>query len=1530
MNKLLRHTITLAFFVGLMGAQIVWAEESDPLTAQDLAVTTDEDTRVTFSVPDGAITTGSGRRHGEAHGGLIRSITQPSHGRAYKHGNGTITYNPSRNYNGSDEFTYTITDDGQTTTGTVSVTVNPVNDRPRARFDRAWVSQGDSVIIPVLANDYDVDGDMLTVEDVQSETGVVNILPDGSVSYTPPANFTGRDFFRYTVSDGQGGTDVALVAVRVSGSPLGDNPMAQDDEVDTLEDTPVTIDVLANDTTGTVGRGRRGWRRGRRGQRGDNALTLESITQPSNGTATMNGDSSVTYIPDADYNGTDEFTYTVSNSQGQTAIGTITVAVIPVNDDPVAADLAIETNEDMAVSDRLSAQDVDGDDLTYSLVSDGTNGTLVVTDTSTGAFTYTPYPNETGADTLTYHASDGELESNLATIYVTIHPVNDAPAAEDQTVATLEDQGVPITLSATDVDGDNLTYQVITDPVNGVLSGSAPALTYTPNANFSGDDGFTFQVSDGTLTDVGTVTISVRATNDPPVAVDDAYNVDEDNTLAIDALSGVLANDSDPDGDPLTAEPVSSPSNGSLTLNADGAFTYTPQADFNGTDSFTYAVSDGIASDQATVTVTVNPVNDDPVALDDEATVGQRQSVSIAILDNDTDVDGDALTVKNVRQAKGVVHINSDSTLITVEYTSTPNFVGLDEFFYTIEDGHGGQASATVRVTVLDVNDPPVITSPATAQATEDQPFTYVATATDPEGQPITFAFSNLSAWLEVDASGNSVSGTPTEGVTSGSLTITASDGELTAVLDVTVTVGQVNDPPVAVDDAYSVNEDTDLVIGAPGVLDNDSDIEDDPLTAVLVAGPSNGSLTLNTDGSFTYTPDAGYNGTDTFTYKVSDGKLESSPATVTITVDEVNDAPVAVDDEASTDENSLVIINVLENDVDADVGDVLSVASVTQGANGSVVINPDGTVTYTPNENFSGSDSFTYTVSDNNGGSATATVTVLVNLAGDLAADVPVDPAEGDTLTTDIGVSIEIPAGSLSEAVNIQIGTYNEVPPGAPELAGILYFFGPSGTTFDPPATITVPYDPLRLPDGFDPMDLVLLIYSEIDGTWAEALNNVVDTDAQTVSGQTYHFSGFAAGLPLNKAPHSIGLPPVSINEDAQSTVIVENLDDYFVDPNFGDQIEFDADTLDEGLHELVITQVLSLRAEPILNFFGEVRIVVTATDSAGLSGSDTLFLTVTSVNDPPEFTHYLPDLVIPEDVAAQISLADIIAAVIDVDDDPLSFSAASDTSAVTAAMGDTALALTPAANWNGSAQIVVSALDGQAAAQDTFTLTVVPAPDPPSAFALLTPDPNATIQVETSQLDDSLAFTWKESVDPDDGDQVRYTFVLSDTGTVYFEYDTTVTEVRVSYADIAAVISGLGLTSATFQWNIIAIAGQDTVMASNGPYNLTIDTSTLAVVDQNHLPQFFALHQNYPNPFNPVTTLRYELPAHCQVILIIYDMRGREVVRLVDGYVSAGYNKVVWNSGDASGRPVPSGIYFARLITPEYTHVIKMSLIR
>jgi VCBS repeat-containing protein len=416
----------------------------------------------------------------------------------------------------------------------------------------------------------------------------------------------------------------------------------------------------------------------------------------------------------------------------------------------------------------------------------------------------------------------------------------------------------------------------------------------------AGGGGYTSQVS---------ITIVLASTNTAPTGVADSYTTAEDTPKVVSA-SGVLGNDTDPQGDALSAEKVSDPTHGIVSLAANGSFTYTPAADYSGSDSFTYKAIDagGLSSTTTTVSLTVTPVNDAPLALDDSASTDEDAAVDVAVLGNDSDIDGGALTVTGASDgAHGTTTYDADSVI----YTPAPDFFGTDSFTYSVSDGNGGTDSATV-----------------------------------------------------------------------------------------TVTVSNVNDAPVANDDSASTDEDTPLVVSAAsGVLANDTDVDGDGLTTAVVAGPTHAaSFALDADGSYSYTPEADWFGTDSFTYRAADGSTTSGVATVSLTVAPVNDAPVADDETLTVAEDSSGSVGVLTGDTDVD-GDTLSVSGVTDGDHGTVANNSDGTVTYTPAADFFGTDSFTYTVCDDHAttpasapGCDTATVSVTVTAVND-APDVTAGP---------------------------------------------------------------------------------------------------------------------------------------------------------------------------------------------------------------------------------------------------------------------------------------------------------------------------------------------------------------------------------------------------------------------------------------------------------------------------------------------------------------------------------------------------------
>jgi len=317
-------------------------------------------------------------------------------------------------------------------------------------------------------------------------------------------------------------------------------------------------------------------------------------------------------------------------------------------------------------------------------------------------------------------------------------------------------------------------------------------------------------------------------------------------------------------------------------------------------------------------------------------------------------------------------------------------------------------------------------------------------------------------------------------------------------------------------------------------------------------------------------------------------------------------------------------------------------------------------------------------------------------------------------------------------------------------------------------------------------------------------------------------------------------------------------------------------------------------------------------------------MVLVILPVNDAP-FLANIPPLEMYEDAPRVIPLT-----AMDIDNDALAFSATSDKEDVSIEIADTTMTLTPAANWHGTATIILSVTDGEATVLDTFVVTVNSVNDPPTAFALQGPLNGDTLILDEDYADSTIYFDWESSGDPD-GEEVSYLFAIwqEDDG---FEITRTVVEPELNLLKepLMAYLRGRQEPKLTFFWEVGAISGSDTTWNTDGGNALELEIGTLAVNDDVHLPQLFVLHQNYPNPFNPVTTLHYELPMSAHVQLMIFDIRGREVIRLVDRYEGAGFKRVAWNSSDAYGRPVPSGLYFARIVTAEYSHIIKMTLIR
>jgi VCBS repeat-containing protein len=897
-------------------------------------------------------------------------VNMPDNGTLVDNGNGTVTYTPNSNYNGQDGFTFKGTDGIlDSNVAQASISVSPVNDAPIAENLTLTTPEDTELTIVLVNSTTDVDGDVnsLVIVEQPSNGVLVTSSDNHTVTYTPNPDFNGDDSFSYTISDGVLDSGIGTITITVT--PVNDPPITSPESftnVTVIEDNPTIIDIISNVTDPEGG-----------------PLTICNVTQPSNGTVVVNTNGTVTYTPDPDYNGPDSFDFTVCDNDGGSTTGTVTVIVYGVNDAPVAVDMDdITTDEDTPVEIVLQVTDPDvGDTLSYAIVSFPMHGDL--SDVSeNGTVTYSPEANYHGTDSFAFKANDGTIDSNNATATIIINPVNDAPTIVDGSLGNIEvdedgSTDIDIISNVNDADGDLLSVTDISQPSHGTVTDNGDGtVTYTPDADYNGPDSFEFTVEDGNGgTTTGTASITVNSVNDTPVANDiPSSQVDEDSSAEIQLQA------EDIDGDSLAFSIVQPPAHG--TLEQDGSImTYTPFTNYNGADSFTYQAGDGTSSSNiASVSISVNAVNDDPVANDDQYNIGEDDVVQLQVLQDDSDIDGDSLTIEAVSEPEhGTVQIIGGGDRI--EYAPGLDVVEPDSFEYTITDGNGGFATATVTIMIDALNDAPVADN-LSVETDEDIALELAMSAADPDAGS-SLVFSIISQTLHGSLGGLSeddgtVTYTPEANYHgTDSFTFQVTDGiEQSNIATVEITINPVNDEPIATNDLFATLED---VVLSANVLTNDIDIDGDSLgTTPVTTLTAHGTVTVDGAGDFTYTPEANYYGTDSFQYEMLDGNGGIATATVTITIGSVNDAPMAVDDVGFTTLEAPVLIHVLDNDTDID-SISLYVGSVGSASHGTVTITNNGQgVIYTPANGFTGTDSFTYSVSD---GSQSDTATVSVEV---------------------------------------------------------------------------------------------------------------------------------------------------------------------------------------------------------------------------------------------------------------------------------------------------------------------------------------------------------------------------------------------------------------------------------------------------------------------------------------------------------------------------------------------------------------------
>lgn len=1185
-----------------------------------------------------------------------------------------LVFTPFPNNTGDDTGTVTLilsvqdvsggTYPGSEAWGEFQIAIIPVNDVPVAAADYYEGNEDRMLVVAgpgVLGNDTDIDSYPLSAVLVSGPAhGAVTLNPNGSFTYTPEANFNGQDSFTYRAMDSGDLGSQATVSLTVW--PVSDIiEISVPGPQTTVEETPLSF-----------------------GSASGNAITITEPDSPplavslllyEGGILTlqstdglefpfpenMNNSSIITFFADspAEANAALQgliFT-PAANQTGPVNLGItvfdmtpdapwdeeyaeIAITVTPVNDAPVAIDDAYTVEAGEAFYATLGGggnglgvlvndQDPDQDPLTAILVDGPDHGTLSVS--PDGTFTYTAEATYSGTDSFTYRAADGEFQSNLATATIKVLPRNLPPVSDSDSYSVDEDGTLTVAAPGVlgndlDPEGLNLTAQLETGALYGVVALNADGgFTYTPPANYYGQDEFWYRAFDGArYGDPTRVVVTVNSVNDAPVATGDSYELDEDTTLSVPA-SGVLGNDNDLDSDALSVVLVTGPSHGAVTLNTDGSFSYTPEADYFGTDSFTYrAVDPSGAESDATVSLSIRPMAEPPVALDDSyvATEDTPFSVvvpgiitSLSMVSDPGDYIGQGQTY-NYSPATGTITVerNYDNG-VSISYRE-PGFTHWWDFRFAAPDEGllvPGLYTDAMRFPFQDPGHPGLDVSG------------------DGRGS------NTLTGWFRVDEVAYGPNG---EVLVFAATFEQHSEGRTPAIR------GQVY---------YNAGSTT-----TGGVLLNDSDAEGDPLTAVLVEGPANGEVYLNSNGTFLYVPDADFEGVDSFRYKVTDGTSESNVATATITVSGVNDAPVNVvpGTQALVEDTTLTFSTANGNafrltDVDAgnqqvelrlSVNGFLTFPTTTRltfvaGVNGGNLIVVRGTLNdlnaaldglvFRPGSNFTGNYSLQVRTSDlgNSGSGGTLTdqdfVTVSITPVNDApqnvvpliepvtSEDTPlsfnppiwvtdVDQNDSGAYYHPVRVTLDFAVGAGTLAVTPTTGvTITGNGTGQLVLEGAIYRINA--------ALGTLVFTPVA--NSNDDLASVQLRITTDDRANGGA-GALTDTDTFTV-----HVT------PVNDAPTSSGLTPVSVAEDASPTVTT--LTDFFADIENGSAGLTYAvvDNTNPALFASVTAADGILTLIYASNANGSAILTVRATDTGGLSVDLPLAVTVGAVNDAPTF---------------------------------------------------------------------------------------------------------------------------------------------------------------------------------------------------------------------------------------------------------------------------------------------------------------------
>ena len=971
-------------------------------------------------------------------------VTNPSHGSVTLNADGSFAYTPAIGYFGSDSFTYRGSDGIFSSLNVSTASIN-VSGAPTANADSYSASASTALSIGgpgVLANDVTGGGaitsygaltgleqPVLGSQTSTSRGGLVTLLASGGFTYSPPANATSTDSFAYVIGN-SAGSSLATVTLN-----LYTTPSASSDAYDVATGITRVVaapGILDNDVT--------------------NGATIASNTKPLRGTLTLGSDGSFTYVPNAGYVGIDSFSYTISNFSGN-ASGVVTLRVLA---SPVAvADAYANSSSTLTIPApgvlandttslaTIASYGVNGTEQTGigSAAATAKGGSIVIS--ASGAIAYTPPPNFSGADTFRYTLANYAGSTNAVvtiTSYVTPTAAADSyfcprntPTVISATSGILANDTISgaklVSFGATGVEQATFGQASSTLAGGSITLAADGSFTYVPPMLYVGSDSFRYVLSNAAGSVVGVVALNVLAA---PVAANDTYQASVNATLSVPHFSGITANDTlhfatiksyGATGAEQTniGQLTATTQKGTLSINADGSFSYTPATSFSGSDSFAYVLSSTAGTSMANVTITVSNT---PIAMADSFQVAINTTRTIGapgVLTNDTLAGGNIAgfgAAMGTEQTSignptgtafgGSIALGGDGSF---SYTPPPAFSGTDRFLYRLQNG-SGHATATVSLQVFPT---PVVAADnyATPKNTRliigaagptvlandgvngASILSFGATGSEQSspGQNTTTAQGGVVA-LNPDGTFTYTPANNFAGTDTFRYTLSNYSGAAVGTVTITVAAG-----PVAAADNYTGSRGTTLnVNAASGLLANDT-LNGSTLFSYGANGveqqtvgqttptAQGGTVKVSADGSFTYSPASQFTGTDTFRYVLfSAGGAAFGNVTISIAA-----APVAANDTHATPYNVTLVVpapGVFANDqrnagtltsygkTGAEQTSIGSSTATTRG--GTVSLGGDGSFSYTPANDFTGTDTFAYVVT-NTSGNSMATVTIAV-----------------------------------------------------------------------------------------------------------------------------------------------------------------------------------------------------------------------------------------------------------------------------------------------------------------------------------------------------------------------------------------------------------------------------------------------------------------------------------------------------------------------------------------------------------------------